>query len=205
MQGFRKVETMKVARSLWLFLLALGMSSGVAFAQTQDNTPAVGIMAGVNQAYFATSPKSATSTKSGVLLGAFAVLRRDKAIKIQPEVQFSQRRAEVTYSLIDTTYSTSYLNLSLLARLKLYKGFYTTQGPQFSIPVRASLKVPGGTADIKDNIGKDFSLIVGLGHQFGRFGIEGRWDSGFMRVEKIPLGGFVKRNRAITVMGTVGL
>ncbi len=82
---------------------------------------------------------------------------------------------------------------------------YTTQGPQFSIPVRASLKVPGGTADIKSNIAKDFSLIVGVGRQFGRLGIEGRWDSGFKRVEQIPLGGFVKRNRAITVMGIVGL
>ncbi len=203
MLGFRKAETMKVIRASWLFLLALVLSTGVAFAQ---DAPAVGIiMAGVNQSYFAVSPSGDTSAKQGFLIGAFAVLRRDKGLKIQPEVQLSQHRVGVTYAGTKTTYSTTYLNLSLLARTKLFKGLYTTQGPQFSIPVRASLKVPGGTADIKSNIAKDFSLIVGVGRQFGRLGIEGRWDSGFKRVEQIPLGGFVKRNRAITVMGIVGL
>lgn len=161
-------------------------------------------MVGVNQSYFATSPSGETKAKQGLLLGGLAVLRRDKYFQIQPEVQFSQRRVGVTYAGTDTTYSTTYVNLSLLLRTKLFKGLYTTQGPQFSIPVRASLKVPGGTADVKDNIAKDISLVIGIGRQFGRIGIEGRWDSGLKRVEEIPLGGFVKRNRAITVMGILG-
>lgn len=189
---------MKGARASWLFLLVFASSAGMAFAQ---DAPRVAIMAGVNQSYFATTPKSDTSAKQGLLLGGFAVLRRDKYFQIQPEVQLSQRRVEVTYAGTNTTYSTTYVNLSLLLRTKLFKGLYTTQGPQFSIPVRASLKVPGGTADIKDNIAKDISLVIGLGRQFGRIGIEGRWDSGMKRVEEIPLGGFVKRNRAITVVG----
>lgn len=201
MSGIRRVETMKVIRASWLLLLAFVLSSGVALAQ---DTPAVGIMAGVNQSYFAVSPAGDTSAKQGFLIGAFAVLRRDKAIKIQPEIQLSQRRIGVTYAGVDTTYSTSYLNVSSLVRLKLFKSLYTTQGPQFSFPVRASLKVPGGTGDVKSNIANDFSLIVGLGGQMGRFGIEGRWDSGMKRVEEIPLGGFVKRNRAITFMGIIG-
>ena len=191
---------MKLIRASLMFLFALASSAGIAIAQ---DTPEVGIIAGVNQSYFATSPKSPTSAKQGFLLGGFAVVRRDKYFKIQPEVQLSQRRVEVTYAGTDTTYSTTYMNLSLLIRTKLFKGLYTTQGPQLSIPVRASLKVPGGTADVKDNIAKDVSLVIGLGRQFGHFGIEGRWDSGLKRVEQIPLGGFVKRNRAITVIGIV--
>lgn len=189
---------MNVLRISWVFLLALALSTGVAVAQ---DAPAVAIMAGVNQSYYATSPKSDSSAKQGIVLGGFAVLRRDKYFQIQPEAQFSQRRAEVTYAGTGTTYAVTYVNLSLLIRTKLFKGIYTTQGPQFSIPVRASLKVPGGTADIKDNIAKDISLVIGLGRQFGRIGIEGRWDSGMKRVEEVPLGGFVKRNRAITVVG----
>lgn len=39
-------------------------------------------------------------------------------------------------------------NLSLLLRTNLFKGLYTTQCPQLSLPVRACLKVPGGTAEI---------------------------------------------------------
>lgn len=186
---------MKVIRASWLFLFLFASSAGMAFAQ---DAPKVAIMAGVNQSYFATTPKSDTSAKQGLLMGGFAVFRRDRYFQIQPEIQVSQRRAEVTYGSTSTTYSATYVNLSLLLRTKLFKGLYTTQGPQFSIPVRASLKVPGGTADIKDNIAKDISLIIGVGRQFGRFGVEGRWDSGMKRVEEIPLGGYVKRNRAIT-------
>lgn len=33
--------------------------------------------------------------------------------------------------------------------------------------------------------------------------IEGRWDSGFKGIEDAPIGNFVKRNRAITVIGIV--
>ena len=158
-----------------------------------------------HQSYYATNPEGAeTSAKQGVVLGGFAVFRRVKYFEIQPEAQLSQRRAQVTYARTDTTYSATYLNLSLLLRTKLFKGLYTTQGPQFSFPVRASLKVPGGTADIKDNIAKDISLVIGVGRQFGRIGLEARWDSGMKRVELIPLGGFVKRNRAITVVGIFG-
>lgn len=191
---------MKVV-SVTAFLAAVVLSAGVANAQ---DAPAAGLMAGFNQSYFATQPDSETSAKQGFLIGAFGVIRRDKAVKIQPEVQFSQRRVEVNYAGTETTYSTSYLNLGLMIRTNLFKGVYSVQGPQFSIPVRSSLKVPTATADIKDNINRDFSLVVGVGKQFDRLGIEGRWDSGFMRVEDVPLGGFVKRNRALTFVAIVG-
>ena len=196
---------MTVVRVSVLFLFALVISTGAAVAQSPQDAPKVGIMAGVNQSYYATNPAGAeTSAKQGVLLGGFAVFRRGKYFEIQPEAQLSQRRAQVTYARIDTTYSATYINLSLLLRTKLFKGLYTTQGPQFSIPVRASLKVPGGTTDIKSNIAKDISLVIGLGRQFGRIGFEARWDSGMKRVEEVPLGGFIKRNRAITVVGIFG-
>lgn len=196
---------MTVVRVSLLFLLALVISTGVAAAQSPQDAPKVGVLAGFNQSWYATSPDGAeTSAKQGVLLGGFAVLRRDKYFMIQPEVQFSQRRAEVTFAGTDTTYSASYFNLGLLLRTKLFKGLYSTQGPQFSIPVRASLKVPAGTADFKDNIASDISLIIGVGRQFGKFGFEARWDSGMKRVEEIPLGGFIKRNRALSFMGIVG-
>ncbi len=193
---------MKIVRASLLFLFVLAASVDVAFAQ---DDPAFAVMAGFNHSYFATSPSGETNAKEGVLIGAFAVLRRDKALKLQPEIQFSQRRVEVIYGGQPTTYATNYVNLSFLLRTKMFKGIYSTTGPQFSIPVRASLKVSGATADIKDNIADDFSLVVGFGRQFGRIGIEGRWDSGLKQVEEIPLGGFVKRNRAITFIGIIGL
>ncbi|MDP2318609.1 MAG: hypothetical protein Q8O42_04625 [Acidobacteriota bacterium] len=64
-------------------------------------------------------------------------------------------------------------------------------------------ELSGVKLDLKDNINQDVSLVVGLGRQFGRIGIEGRWDSGFKGIEKAPIGNFVKRNRAVTVIGIV--
>jgi len=46
--------------------------------------------------------------------------------------------------------------------------------------------------------------VIGLGQQFGRIGIEGRWDSGLKGIEEVPIGGSVKRNRAFTFIGILG-
>lgn len=192
---------MKMVRFVCLFAVALVVTQQAAFAQ---DAPAVGVMIGVNQSYFATSPKNETHKKPGVLLGAYGVLRRDKNFKIIPEVQFSQRNVEVAFGNSTASFSTSYLNLGVMTRLNLFKGLYTTQGAQFSFPLRSELELNGGTADIKDNVQMDFSIPAGIGRQFGRVGIEGRWDSGLKRVEKGALGNFIKRNRAITIFAYVG-
>ena len=88
----------------------------------------------------------------------------------------------------------------------MFKGLYTSQGPQFSFPVKSTLDLGGTTkVDVKTNINWDFSIIAGVGRQFGRVGFEGRWDAGLKRVEKGPLGNFIKRNRAITILANIGL
>ena len=191
---------MKAIRAGSLFLCALFFSTA-AFAQ---DAPAAGAFVGFNQAWYSTQPENATEKKPGLLVGGFAVLRRDKALKIQPEVQFSQRRVGVTYSGDDQLHTNSYINLSLLVRTNLFKGIYSVQGPQFSIPVQGKLTIDDVDLDLKDNISPDISLLVGFGRQFGRIGVEWRYDAGLRRVEDVPLGNFVKRNRAFTFLGIVG-
>lgn len=191
---------MKAFSILWLFLVGLTLSAGVAFAQ---ETPAVGIMAGFNQSYFSVSPSGESSAKQGVLVGGFAVLLREKFLKIQPEIQLSQRRIGVEFGSSEAVYSTNYVNLGLLLRMKLFKSLYSTQGVQFSFPVSSSLEISGTPVDNKDNIADDFSIVIGIGQQFGRIGIEGRFDSGLKAVEEIPIGS-VKRNRAFSFVGIFG-
>jgi len=190
---------MKAIRAGSLFLCAL-LFSTAAFAQ---DAPAFGAFVGFNQAWYSTQPENATEKKPALVVGGFAVLRRDKALKIQPEVQFSQRRVGATYTGQDYLHANSYVNLSLLVRTNLFKGIYSVQGPQFSIPVKGTLTVRNVDLDVKDNINPDVSLLVGFGRQFGRIGAEWRYDAGLRRVEDVPLGNFVKRNRAFTFMGIV--
>ena len=192
---------MRLVRTACFLLAAVVVLQSAAYAQ---DTASAGVMVGTNIAYFASSPKNETTKKNGLMVGAFAVLRRDKAFKILPEIQYSQRRTSVAFGNTDAEYSIDYLNLSLMTRLKLFKSVYTSQGLQFSLPLRAKLDL-GSEADIKDNINKDISIPAGVGVQINsRFGIEGRWDSGLKRVEKGPLGNFIKRNRAITLFATLG-
>jgi hypothetical protein len=198
---FLKGLTMRLLRASLLSLFALAAFASVAAAQ---ETPRVGIMAGFNQSYFATSPQSDTSAGQGYLVGGFMVFRRDKYFQIQPEFQITQRKATANYPSGDSTYDTTYANLVMNFRLKVYKALYSTQGVGFAVPMTASLDVAGGSADYKDNIANDISIVIGLGAQLGRIGIEGRWDSGMKGVEEVPLGGYVKRNRAITFVGIFG-
>jgi hypothetical protein len=192
---------MTIARASVLFLFGVVLSTGVAFAQ---ETPKAAVFGGFNQSYFVSSPKIDTSAGQGYVFGGFVVLLRDKYFKIQPEVQVSQRKATATYAGQDTTYTNTYFNMGLMFRSKIYKGLYSTSGVQFSLPLSADFAVPGGSADNKENIANDISLVLGFGQQFGRIGIEGRWDSGLKGIEEIPLGGSVKRNRAFTFIGIVG-
>jgi hypothetical protein len=192
---------MKIARLVCFFAAALLISQRTAVAQ---DAPAFGVMVGVNESWFATSPKNETSKKPGALIGVFGVLRRDKGFKILPELQFSQRKVDVKFGNSTAAFSTSYLNVGLMTRLKLFKGLYTTQGAQFSFPMRSELELSGSKVDIKDNIRSDISIPAGIGRQFGRVGIEGRWDSGLKQVEKGPLGNSIKRNRAISIFAIVG-
>jgi hypothetical protein len=190
---------MKVVR---LGLVALTLVSFAVNAHAQE-APKGGAFVGLNYSYFATQPELDTNPKADLVVGVFGVLRRDKAVKIQPELQFSRRSVDV---LLDdySTQQTSYVNLSLLFRTHLFKGLYSVQGPQFMVPIASSLELFDEDVDVKDNINPDISLVVGVGQQFGRIGIEGRWDAGFKRLEDVPVGGAVKRNRAITVIGILG-
>lgn len=199
--GFERLIAMKALRILGFLAAAVVLSPGAATAQV---TPKVGIFGGFNQSWFASSPSTDTEAGQGYLVGGFVVLRRDKFLKIQPEIQISQRRAVVPLNGADYDYSTTYFNYGLQVRMMVYKDLYSTSGVQFSTPLRATLGAPTATADYKYNMGNDISLTFGFGQQFGRIGIEGRYDTGLKANEEAPLFGFVKRNRAITFMGIVG-
>lgn len=192
---------MKARLILGFLVAAVVLSAGAATAQ---ETPKVGIFGGFNQSWFSTSPSAETEAGQGIIVGGFAVFRRDKYLKIQPEIQISQRRATIPSGGADYEYSTTYFNYGVQVRMKMYKDLYSTTGVQFSTPIRATLAAPSATADYKYNMANDISITFGFGQQFGRIGIEGRYDTGLKTIEEAALFGFVKRNRAITFIGIVG-
>jgi hypothetical protein len=171
----------------------------VAPAQPPDTTPRRGLEVGLNASYVAVTEGGESDMKAAPAIGIFGVFRRGRMVMIQPEAQYSMRRTTVTENGVPSDFAVDYLNLSLLVRMKLFKGLYVAEGPQFSIPVRAQK----AGRDIKDNVRSDVSIIIGVGRQFGRMGIEARWDSGLKQIEAVPSGGITKRNRAITGLAII--
>src|SRR5829696_5830535 len=88
----RRGLLMKIVRLVCFFAAALLVSQQTAFAQ---DAPAFGVMVGLNESYYATSPENETTKKPGALIGVFGVLRRDKGFKILPELQSSQRKVDM--------------------------------------------------------------------------------------------------------------
>src|SRR5262245_26060036 len=112
---------MRLPRILCLLLFTFFVSASVANAQAQAPVPipvpepapahTFNVFGGFNQSYYATVEGGEAKAKQGYNVGAFALLRKDKGLKIQPEIQFSQRRVNVVYSRIDTTYDVQYFNM----------------------------------------------------------------------------------------------
>jgi hypothetical protein len=181
-------------------MLLMAASAGSAYAQAPpDNTPRAGVEVGLNASYYAVTEGGESDMKAAPVVGVFTVLRRGKMVMIQPEIQYSQRRTPITVEGIESDFAVDYLNLSLLVRMRLFKGLYVTEGPQFSVPVRA--KRAG--VDVKGNTQPDISILIGLGRQVGRMGFEARWDSGLKAIEKTPTHGVTKRNRSITGLAII--
>src|SRR5262245_7104414 len=103
---------MNLVRRACFFVTALVVLQQSAFAQ--NSAPSTGIMVGLNESHYASSPKNEGKTDPGVTIGAFAVFLRDKAFKIQPEVQFAEHRDDVAFGGSFARYSINYINLGLM-------------------------------------------------------------------------------------------
>jgi hypothetical protein len=138
----------------------------------------------------------------GVTAGVFAILPITAMYKLQPEVQWEHRQSSVA----GTDRSFDYLTIPILVRMNLFKGLYVDEGPSFHMPLRAKVTTGSTEVDVKDNTKSDVSIVIGVGKRVGRVGIEGRWDSGILQVQKtVGRGDVPTRHRSLGVFVAVGV
>jgi hypothetical protein len=125
-------------------------------------------------------------------------------------IHYAQRRSRLAFGSDTemTDIRIDYLSTPILIRMPMFWGLYVTEGASFHFPIRGTFTRPGGPArDVLTNLtAPDISMVIGLGVRFGRVGLEGRWDSGFLTVQETQdPSEFPGRNRAISALFVYGL
>ena len=158
-----------------------------------------GPKAGVNFSTISNVPKAKMLT--GFYVGAIAEIKFDDKFSIQPELMYSSQGAKYDYSVelvgISGTHfrdKLDYINIPILAKYYISKGFSFEFGPQFGFLVKAESKgevtVKGETfennRDIKDEVNSfDFGIGAGFAYDLSNgFFINARYNFGITNVGK---------------------
>src|SRR6478672_2399236 len=136
-------------KSLMVVLLGLITTMSVS-AQVQQNSsethlsPKIGIKGGVNFSNFFIDNVQDKNVKTGFNLGLFAKLPVSKGVSIQPELLYSTKGAQASYSnpLIggDYRFNLNYLELPVLAVFNLGKNFNIHAGGYAAYLTSANVK-----------------------------------------------------------------
>jgi hypothetical protein len=126
-----------------------------------------GIKGGINMAKYSGSDAGSTDMKMGGVGGAFACFDL-VALKIQPELLFSQKGAKATDAGITLTTTENYLEIPVLLKYSfgavVVPSIYV--GPSFGMLMSANASVSGGgysgSGDIKSLLNStDLGLVIG--------------------------------------------
>jgi hypothetical protein len=201
-------------KKLLFLALAVLLSMNMAHALL----PSFGVKGGLNMAKYSGSDAGTTDYKMGIAGGAFVCLDLI-ALKIQPEMLFSQKGAKEKGSIGGVSYSGSvtanYVEIPVLAKFSFGKIIVPSVyvGPAFGMLMNANAEVTlggvsSGSVDVKDAYnGTDLGLVFGAEVKLPvKLSVEARYNMGLKTIAKEytnALGQTVKpdvKNSTVSVM-----
>lgn len=106
--------------------------------------------------------KSDMRVRPGIVVGAFANMRLNDYLGIQPEILYSMQGTKKN----DYTLKLDYLNIPIMVKAYMWKGLNLELGPQFGFRVHAASKEGDISINVKDETKTfDFAIGVGLGYE----------------------------------------
>lgn len=138
-------------------------------------------------------------SKSGLYGGITAGIPLKKGFSLHGELYYSQQGNKQPYILTDewgnevgkgkSIYKLNYINLPVLIRYALPKGFYAETGLQAGLLVGAKMKIASAKIDIKDYYESfDLSLPFGIGYTLKNgLGANLRYNVGLTNVYKTKI------------------
>lgn len=188
-------------RIVRMVALALGLTC-VAVAPALAQGPAAGVLAGFSMSRISPDvPGEALSRGPGLLAGGYVLVPVFSTIGLQVEVVYAQKTTHLTSSrdlMLD------YVEVPILAKLKLVKKLYLTEGVALGFPVRARRSTASGAdQDIKAEVtNPDIGLVIGGGLPIRKkLALEFRYEGAFTTVFNTENAS--QRNRSLTMLARI--
>ena len=172
-----------------IFILAIGLFvTGIANAQSTDKQIQLGVKAGVNYSNIIKGDGN-NSFNTDYLVGYHAGLTLDIKISdnfaFTPEALYSTKGYKSTSTFGKFTQTTHFIDVPILATIKVAKGLNLVAGPQVSFLLSTNNKFENGFGTAEQKIVEDdsdrfkkslFGGVVGFRYDFSnRIGINGRY------------------------------
>jgi hypothetical protein len=185
---------MNIVRVFGVVLCLTGLSVAPAFAQ-KDTT--AGVDLGFNMSRISPDASGQTITRGpGLLAGGWVAFQPWVPVGIQIELLYSQKHSHLSST---TDLSLDYLEIPVLAKLKLFKTIYMLEGVAFDFPVSAKTTTSGTDKDIKSQVNNpDIGMIIAGGVPVSKqVALEFRYEGGFKQVDT-SANAAVQRNRSLS-------
>jgi hypothetical protein len=168
------------------------MALGVFVAQTATAQARAGVKGGLNVSNLYIDDINDENARYGFNVGLYGQLLSSDAFALQPELLYSTKGSKAFYDdgIVTQTvkYNLNYLDLPLLAVIKLGKSAEIHVGPYASYLLNASVSYSGDIINGDDEIGKDhlksydYGLAGGFGLNFGMIQVGARYNYGLVKI-----------------------
>ena len=186
---------MTIGRLMAAALFLVGFSVPPAFAEAKAG-PVGGVEVGLNMSTVSPAVAGEVVTRGpGLVAGGWVLFQPWGALGIQLEATYSQKN---THLSSQTDLKLNYIEVPIVAKLKLIKKIYLVEGIAFGFPLSAKVVASSsGTVvlDIKDTVtSPDIGMVIGGGVPVSpKASIEFRYTGGFKVIE----GGDQQRSRTL--------
>jgi hypothetical protein len=163
-------------------------------------SPTGGFQIGYNFSHVSPEqPGQDVSVLPGLFIGGYMLFPASTAVGIQAEVVYEQKGSNFSST---QAVKIDYIEVPVLAKLKLFRSVYLLDGVGFAFPVSATYSVMGqADTDVKSTTtSPDVSVIIAGGLPIHRVDLELRFDGGFRTISSATAAP-VERNRSWTVVG----
>ncbi|HVH54780.1 MAG TPA: porin family protein [Vicinamibacterales bacterium] len=164
-----------------------------------------GVKAGVNFANVSFDGDDVpSSSRVGVLAGAFATVPLTGWLSVQPEAIYTVKGASIDIFDIESDYIVDYVEVPVLARVPVRSNVYVAAGPSIAFRIRARSRTSfdGSTeeVDIADDVESlDVGIVGAAGFQMGRWAFDGRYTHGLSDTDADTSDNVKIRNRVFSV------
>jgi hypothetical protein len=184
-----------------IFLILI-MTLAFAVAANAEGS-GFGLKAGVNFANISGDDTDELNSLTGFVGGLFMDIPMSPTISIQPEIFYSQKGAKFTELNTDVSIKLDYVDIPVLFKYTMAGESarpYFLFGPSIGFSINSELSADGQSEDLDNVASTDFGLVFGIGVNFQKFLIEGRYGLGLSNILDEDSGSDSLNNTAFQLM-----